>query len=270
MKFAMCNEFCQGWSVDDVCRLAAETGYQGVEFAPFTLGKTVYDISEDQRLAVRRTVREHGLETVGLHWLLAKTEGLHINHPDQAIRDRTLSYYEELIRCCAQLGGNRMIHGSPQQRAILPGETYDATMARTIDFFAKAAATAQAHDVVLCVEPLGRDDANFINTMAEAVRIIEAVNHPHVQLILDCKAMIDEPTPIPDLIRGGARHLRHFHANDNNRSYPGTGSIDFKAVLSTLKAINYREWVSIEVFDFTPPPATIADEGLAHLKRMLA
>ena len=37
MKFAMCNEFCEGWTIDDAFRLARDTGYDGelvVELIP--------------------------------------------------------------------------------------------------------------------------------------------------------------------------------------------------------------------------------------------
>jgi len=269
MKFAMCNEFCEGYSIEQVADLAKEVGYDGVEFAPYTLGKTVFDISHEQRKSIRDTIESRGLEVVGLHWLLAKTEGLHINHPDEVIRKRTQTYYQELIRCCSEMGGTRMIHGSPQQRAIVDGESYEATFDRTVEFFKQGALVAAQHGVILCVEPLARDDANFINTAEEAVKIIDAVGHPSVQLILDCKAMIDEDKSIPQLVEENADHLKHFHANDDTRSYPGTGSIDFKAALAALKKINYSDWVSIEVFDFNPPPQQIASEGLTHLKASL-
>ncbi len=270
MKFAMCNEFCPGWSVAQVCQLAVQTGYQGIEFAPFTLGATVFDITPAQRREVRQIVTDAGLEVVGLHWLLAKTEGMHIHDPDPAIAARTRAYYAELIRCCAQMGGTRMIHGSPVQRTLLPGEKYDDAFARTAAFFAAAAPVAAAHGVTLCVEPLARNDADFLTTAGEAVRLIEQINHPHVQLILDCKAMTDESASIPELIHRHHAHLAHFHANDDNRSYPGSGTLDFTAALRALRQVDYRQWVSIEVFDFTPPPLEIAQRGLAHLRACLA
>ena len=37
MKFAICNETYQGWEFDRTCAHIAETGYDGVEVAPFTL-----------------------------------------------------------------------------------------------------------------------------------------------------------------------------------------------------------------------------------------
>jgi len=272
MKFAMCNEFCVDWPVDRICKLAVDTGYDGIEFAPFTLAKDVYGITSAQRRDIRKMVSDHGLETVGLHWLLAKTDHLklHINHPDEAVRERTLEYYRELIACCAEMGGTRMIHGSPGQRAVIEGESYEDTWQRTVDFFASVGPVAQEHGIILCVEPLAKNECTFITTKDEAVQLIEQVDHPNVGLILDCKAMCADVKPIPQLVKEAAEYLRHFHANDDTKSYPGTGTVDFTAALKALADIDYPDWVSIEVFDFNPPPEQIAREGLEHLKASLA
>ena len=66
-------------------------------------------------------VADAGLETIGLHWLLAKTEGLHLTSPDAAVRQRTADYLVELARCTRDLGGDLMVFGSPAQRRIPAG-----------------------------------------------------------------------------------------------------------------------------------------------------
>ena len=41
MKFAICNEVFEGWSIDDSIKFVAETGYDAIEIAPFTLAQYV-------------------------------------------------------------------------------------------------------------------------------------------------------------------------------------------------------------------------------------
>jgi sugar phosphate isomerase/epimerase len=86
MKFAICNETFQDWPFEKAFAYAAELGYEGIEFAPFTMHTDAYQITAARRAEVRRQVEESGLATVGLHWLLAKTTGLYLTTPDEAVR----------------------------------------------------------------------------------------------------------------------------------------------------------------------------------------
>ena len=98
MKFATCNEYFEGWKIEDVFDYAAEIGYDGVEIAPFTLASSVDEIGSQRRGEIRAAAAAAGVEIVGLHWLLASPEGLYIDHPDDAIRSRTRDYLKELIQ----------------------------------------------------------------------------------------------------------------------------------------------------------------------------
>ena len=78
MKFAICQELFEGWDWKRQCQFIAETGYTGIEVAPFTLARRMTDVTIEQRRELRQVAADHGLEIAGLHWLLAKTEGLHL------------------------------------------------------------------------------------------------------------------------------------------------------------------------------------------------
>ncbi len=75
-RYAICNETFQDWDHGRVCDFVAECGYQGLEIAPFTLAPRITDVTNHQRLELRRQAEKAGLTIIGLHWLLAKTEGL--------------------------------------------------------------------------------------------------------------------------------------------------------------------------------------------------
>ena len=270
MKFAICNEFCNGWPVEEVFRLAADIGYDGVEIAPFTLANSVTQIPPARREEIRRSAEIAEVEIVGLHWLLVKPEGLYINHPDEKIREMTCSYFMELIKFCADVGGKVMVIGSPKQRNVYPGLPKRKAWAYLKATFQRCAAFAQEKGVALCIEPLGSTDTNLINTHDEAIQMITEVNNPNFRLILDVKAMCDETWPIPDIIRDAKPYLAHVHANDANRRGPGFGETDFVPIMTALKKIGYSGYVSVEVFDFKPDPETIASKSYEYLKKAQA
>ena len=269
MRFAICNELFEDWPWERVCSFVAECGYGGLEIAPFTLAERIDQFSFDQRRALAEAASTAGVEIVGLHWLLAKTEGLHLTSPDETVRARTASYLAELARACRDLGGHVLVFGSPQQRNLLPGVSLKEAMTWAAEVFRSIMPTLQECGVVLCVEPLAPAETNFLTSCAEAWELVQMVDHPHCKLHLDVKAMSAEGTPIPELIRRWAPRAGHFHANDANLRGPGFGAIDFVPIFEALLDAGYQGWVSVEVFDFQPDPETIARRSIDYMRDCL-
>jgi len=270
MKFAICNETFQDWPFEKAFAFARECGYTGIEYAPFTINKNVYDISPAKRAEVRRQAEDAGLEPIGLHWLLAFTEGYYLTSPDAEVRQRTSDYLGELARLCRDLGGYILVLGSPHQRNLLPGVTLDEALGHAAAVIKAAVPEFQACGVTLAVEPLGPEEGDFLLTADLGVQLIEMVDSPNCRLHLDVKAMSSEEKPILDIIRDNAAYMEHFHANDANRRGPGMGEIDFVPILQVLKEINYQGWVSVEVFDYDPGVEALARDSVDYLRACLA
>jgi sugar phosphate isomerase/epimerase len=119
----------------------------------------------------------------------------------------------------------------------------------------------------LCMEPLAPSETDFINTCEEGTRLMDAVGHPNFVLHLDVKAMSSERIPVPDLIGQYAPRTGHFHANDPNMKGPGFGEVNFVPIFSALREARYDRWVSVEVFDYTPDPETIARKSVEYMRQ---
>jgi sugar phosphate isomerase/epimerase len=267
MKFAICNETWQGWAFDRTCAAIAQHGYAGVEVAPFTLADDPRTLTESQAQEYGRQAQAEGLEVTGLHWLLVKPPGFHLTTTDDAVRAATVAFGQHLARLCAAMGGHVMVWGSPKQRDTLPEWPWEEAANRAADVFRQISEVAGPLGVTLALEPLGRRETNFMNTAAETIRIIEKVAHPACRLHLDVKAMSDEPSSIPEIIRASQAHTAYFHANDPNLRGPGMGEVVYEPIWQALRETGYAGWLSVEVFDYTPDPDTIARESLAYLKR---
>jgi sugar phosphate isomerase/epimerase len=268
VRYAICNEMFKGREHGRVAETVSRMGYRGAELAPFTLSGEPLRMPKEARLLVRRAFEDAGVAVIGLHWLLAKTEGLHITSPDDAARGRALDHLSGLVELCNDLGGGVMVFGSPAQRSVAPGGDPAAAFARARDLFRVLAPKAGNAGVTICFEPLTPKETNFVTTMREGVALVEAVGHPAFQLHLDVKAMAGaEAKPPADIIREeGGRHLRHFHANDPNLLGPGMGDFDFSAVARALKDIRYDGWVSVETFVDGPGPEETARRSIETMK----
>jgi sugar phosphate isomerase/epimerase len=242
-------------------------GYSAVEIAPFTLAETVTAISQDERRRIRALAEQHKVEIAGIHWVLVKPEGLYLNHPDAALRERTAQYFCDLVDFCADVGGGVMVVGSPKQRNILPGVSLEQAWEWAAETFRRAAALAREREVVICFEPLAPAETNFINTAAEAVRFAAGFNSSHFKIILDVKAMCSEAKPIPQIIHESWPHFAHFHANDKNLKGPGFGDVDYQPIACALKEVGYAGYVSVEVFNFEEGAEAIAGNSIDYLRK---
>ena len=265
MPYAICNELFENWPLDKTAAFVAELGYQGLELAPFTLCNLVTDLSAADRLRIRRTVEGAGLSVVGLHWLLAQTEGFQLNDSDPDVRARTAQYLLDLIDCCAELGGDVLIFGSPQQRDVPPDRSRAEAGKSTAEIMHRCGVRAQEQGVLFCIEPLSRNETNFIVNVDEAAELVRQVDHPSLRMMVDTKAMSQDPRPIPEQIRTVYPLFHHVHLNDPNLRGPGMGDLDFRPILQTLDDLDYARWLSVEVFDFTPGAERTARDSLAYL-----
>ncbi len=265
MKFAICNELFQDWTLADSFKLAAEVGYNGVEIAPFTLAETVTDIGKTQRTEIRTLAAAHGLDITGIHWLFISPKGLYLNHPDNAIRLRTQDYLCELIRFCGDIGGKVMVVGSPKQRNVLPDQTAGATWDRTKAVFEACLPVAADQGVTICLEPLDKAQTNFVNTPMEAANMVREIGHPNFKMIVDVRSTLCQGEDVIQAIHAVKNEMAYFHLNDANGSGPGFGDVDFVPILKALQDTGYTGYGSVEVFDFTPGAETIARKSFETL-----
>lgn len=270
MKFGICNEIFRDWDLGDAMRFAKSTGYDGIEIAPFTIAPHVTDIPQSQRAEIRQMARDCGIEISGIHWVLVGTEGMHLTHPEVAVRKRTTQYLVDLVRFCSDLGGRRIVVGSPKQRSLMPGVDYTTAWQWALEAFKPAVQEAEKTDVVICFEPLAPSETDFVNTAEEAIRFAKSFNSPAMSVILDVKAMSSEAIPIDQIIRSSHPNFAYFHANDANLKGPGFGNTDFRPIATALKEVGYEGYVSVEVFDFTEGPEVIASKSLEHLKQVFS
>ncbi len=275
MKFAICNEMFGDRSFADTFSTIRKLGYTGVEIAPFTLAPQ--DVPFDARrvpaekiVEVRGQAEEAGLEVVGLHWLLAKTEGFYLTSADPTVRRQTAEYLRALAELCADLGGKVMVLGSPQQRNLPEGMSYADGEAYAAEVLHAAIPACRQFGVTIALEPLGPAEGNFMLTAAAGIHLAKMVDSPHCKLHLDVKAMASEKEPIADIIRASRDWTVHFHANDPNLYGPGMGEVDFEPIFAALKETDYKSWVSVEVFKYDPSPDEIAQKSIDYMQKMLA
>ncbi|NLX09933.1 MAG: sugar phosphate isomerase/epimerase [Chloroflexi bacterium] len=209
-------------------------------------------------------------------------------HPDSAIQQSGMAYLRHCIDAVKALGGTNVC--GPLYSAV--GRVWQSTpdeRARDLDLLVRQlgslAGYAADHGAVLCIEPLNRFETSFINLAAQAIEVVERVNHPACQIMLDTFHMNVEEKSLGDAIRAVGPRLQHFHACENDRGAPGSGHVPWAEIADALKDIHYNGPVVIESFtakvqsiaraaaiwrSLAPTQDALAQDGLAFLRKAFA
>lgn len=272
MLLSLCNEVLRDYSFPDQCRIAAALGYQGLEVAPFTLADDPFAITEAAAAEYRRIAKDHGLVITGLHWLLVAPAGLSITTDDASIRSKTLSLLQHLIELCAVMGGAVLVHGSPGQRMLSQAATPEAARENALECLGKVASIAMAAGVTYCLEPLSRNQTDYVNTVGEAAEIVNRIKSPAFKTMIDTSsAGLAEDVAVDALIRKWwpTGIIGHIQVNDTNLRAPGQGENKFTPVFRALKDVEYDGIVAVEPFVYEPDGATTAAVAAGYIHGIL-
>lgn len=272
MRIALCNEVIAPMPFPRQCEYAAKLGYDGLEIAPYTLSEEPQRMGAAQIAAARSAAQDCGIAVTGLHWLLLKPPGLSISTKDPGVRRRTVDVMLSLIDLCAQLGGKYLVHGSPAQRRVEPGETRAAATARAQECFAAVAERARQAGVLYCIEPLSAEQTPLINTLEEAFQLVSGIGSPAVKSMLDCSsAGRMEKQPLGALVERWLPQgvIAHVQVNDRNRRGPGQGEQRFAPLFAALKRHGYAGDVAVEPFDYVPDGPGAAARAIGYIRGIL-
>jgi D-psicose/D-tagatose/L-ribulose 3-epimerase len=270
-RHSICNEAFDKWPFADACKAIRKAGYSGIEIAPFTLAETPSEISAAQRREYRDIIASEGLQFTGLHWLMVSPKGLHVTTPDAALRERSWQHIRNLIDLCADLGpGGVMVFGSPKQRETTGGATREEATRRYVEGLAGVAPQAEERGVTVLIEALPKAQCDVVLTLGEAADLVREIGSPAIQTMFDVHNAIDEADPHPVLVERHFPLIRHVHVNELDGRHCGWGTYDFKPVLAKLRDLDYKGWVSLEAFDFTPGAEKLANESIRHLENEIA
>ncbi len=114
---------------------------------------------------------------------------------------------------------------------------------------------------VLAIEPLNYSECNIVNTVADSMRVIKAVNKPNVFTLIDYYHVRYNGENIESFgeYKGSIKHV-HVASFNNRRRYPRPfDGEDYKKFFDVLRQADYKEKnVSIE--------AGLVDEGIISFK----
>jgi D-psicose/D-tagatose/L-ribulose 3-epimerase len=248
-------------------------GFDGVEVPLFRP-------AEFQAADIRKGVEANGLECTVCMVLV---DGLSLITDDADLRRKTIAHVRDAIKAAADVGATLMAGPLYCPVGYLPGRRRTADeWARGVESHQALGETLQRHGVTMAIEPLNRFETYFLNTASDAARFAAEIDHSNIGVLFDTFHANIEEKDIAAGFRSVGSHLKHVHTCENDRGIPGSGHVEWPAVVGALKAMHYDGWLTIESFGFAlgelsaaaaiwrdieATPESIAVEGVKFLKR---
>jgi sugar phosphate isomerase/epimerase len=239
---------------------AAEIGFDAVEiFAPAAEAINVADL--------RMLLDDHNLKLAavgtGAGFVLHR---LTLIEPDPARRARAMDFARRMI----DLGG---AFGAPAIVGSMQGRHADGDRDAALDRFAGSLARLSDHaklfGVPLLYEPLNRYETNIFNRQGDAAAFIRTHQIQSVKILADLFHMNIEESNLSGALLEVGNLLGHVHFVDSNRRAAGLGHMDYRPIITALREINYRGYLSAEALPL-PDSQTAALSTMETFRRVTA
>lgn len=246
MKIAISNIAWEHQEDEQIANLLKKENISGIEVAPTKIWPNPIKASKKTIIDYKNYWLKKGVKIVAIQSVLFGHPELTI-FKDQETRNKTISYLSKMMTIASLLGAGIIVFGSPKNRRI-GNLDYAKAMEIACDFFYQLAEISKKYNIFFCLEPNPPQyGADFILNADQAIDLIKKVNHSHFRLHLDSGTMILNKENYQETIKKGYQYLRHLHISEANlRSVPQNND-DHRIMAKTLKKLNYRHWVSIEM-----------------------
>jgi sugar phosphate isomerase/epimerase len=229
--------YCTGLKTAEAAKAA---GFDYVEVS----ATEVAGLSDADFEAAVARLRQAGVPTPAAN--LFVPQAIKIVGPDANV-EQQMAHVRKVMERLSKLGVEILVFGSGGARRVPDGFSKDEAFKQLVDFSRRAADQAKKYNITVTIEPLRRQETNIINTAAEGLDLVTAVNHPNFQLMIDFYHLASEHED-PAIVIKGRDHLRHLHmANPQGRVFPQRWQeYDYAPFFAELKAIGYDKRISME------------------------
>lgn len=225
-----------GFGIEPLAESAARLQRAGIEYIELHGNHYGDDLGYqvDETLAV---LGDHGIKVAGVCGMYSADSEFASNRA--VVRQAAIDYVQREVPFTAAVGGTYLL--------VIPGavgrpKAYDSTeFERGVEGLRLVADLFTEYGVRGAVEPIRSAEVSLIHTVADAVRFIEAVNHPGIQHINgDVYHMQVEEEHIGAALVDAGERLINLHVADSNRRALGLGSLDLDTVIRALYVIGFN------------------------------
>jgi D-psicose/D-tagatose/L-ribulose 3-epimerase len=226
-------------SIDNI-DLLVKTGYDYIEPNLFQ----IYSMSDDDFNKAKIKIEASPIKCEAFYCFLPgglKVVGETYDY------NRNLNYVEKAICRASQLGCYVIVIGSGGARRIPDSFSTEKVQEQFVEFLRMVSDVAKEYNITITIEPLRKEETNFINYVTEARQMAKIVDRENIKILADLYHFYDGNEDLSHLVEC-ADLLYHIHiANPVGRLYPTLlDEYKYDQFFSKLKEIGYDNRISIE------------------------
>jgi len=264
MKLAISNIAWEQYDDPVILEILKANGVTGIEVAPTKLWQNWKDASHKEAREYKKIMQEQGFELPAMQAIL-------FGKPQLQLFDKTShNAFLEHIKLVADLangfGSKVMVFGAPKnrKRGQLP---YSEAMEVAADFFHKAGEICVKHECCIGLEHNPTEySCDFVTNVLDAKELVEKVDHQGFKLHVDSAGLHMCGGDISEMINNAGEFV-HYHISEPMLEPIFGGEVDQKSGIETLIAIDYKEWVSIEMKQ--PTSVKLLEKSLQDVKEII-
>jgi sugar phosphate isomerase/epimerase len=279
MRLAFSSNAYLKYSFDETARRIAEHGYQGLELLADVPHAWPAGLLDEQKRAILKSMDRTGLAFSNVNAFMMNAVNDYRQpywypsfiEPDEFYRRVRIDHTRRALTLCAELGAPHVTTepGGP----LAPGQSRAEAIDLFVEVLKPLAEHAHDRNVLLLIEP---EPGLLLETTDQYLEVAERVNAPSLGLNFDVGHAYCVAEDLPVAIAKLAPHIRHYHLEDiastrvHHHLVPGTGAIDFQAVIAAIRRTGYNGWLTVELYPFLDDPDAAARGALEVLRPLVA
>ena len=258
------------YPIEEAVKRIAQAGFDGIDFwggRPHAYRK---DLNQTEVTKIKHLTKALGLA-------VASFIPAQFRYPtslcsqNEVIRQDSVAYIKDSIQTAAGLG-SPVVSVCPGHSLF--GQTTTAArdcLRRSLDELCLFAAP---YSIRIAIEPADRYETDLINTIPDALRMIDQLGHDNLGVVLDCGHSYVVGESAAEAVVLSQDRLFHVHVDDNNglrdqHLIPGEGTFNFAPFLEALEKRNYQGYLCVELsWDVTVDPDPAAAQALDYFRKM--
>jgi sugar phosphate isomerase/epimerase len=167
----------------------------------------------------------------------------------EADLEKALKYAEAACSRASAMGVKIIVLGSSGAKNIPPGFPYHEARRQLLVLLSRLDALVKPLGITVVMEPLNRQESNFITTAVEALALVREASLDNVKLLIDYYHLRMEDESLA-VIEDAGPDLRHIHiAAKEGRLFPAPDDgEDYAGFFGVLRKAGYTGRISVEAY----------------------